>query len=459
MVSQLFSAILEKFVNKSPVTVMAQGLLEQLLNQDKLDEWFDEHCGTQYTRDLMFSSVVDILLSVVCQVKSSVHVAYQKSDHITVSCASLYNKLNGIGTHTSAALVRHISAETDALIREMGAENPAWIKGYSTKLLDGNCIEASERRLKPLRDINSAALPGKSLVVFDPQTELATDVFPCEDGHAQERSLLDHVLKTVKKKDLWVADRNFCTQDFLFGIHERKAAFIIREHQQLPVEALNTPTFMGETETGKVYEQSVCLKSSTGKKYIARRIIVKLHKATRDGDNEIRILTNLTRTTAKATLIAEIYRKRWGIETAFQRLEAHFHSEINSLGYPKAALFGFCLSLVAFNLYAVIMASLRVAYPDNNISDEVSEYYIADDISTVHEGMMIAVDEDDWSVFRDADLPYMAFLLVHLAEQVDLKKFKKHKRSIKKPKTKQKYDKNKPHVSTLKVISEFKKSP
>ena len=31
---------------------MAQGLLEQLLNKDKLDEWFDDHCGTQYTRDL-----------------------------------------------------------------------------------------------------------------------------------------------------------------------------------------------------------------------------------------------------------------------------------------------------------------------------------------------------------------------------------------------------------------------
>ncbi len=38
-------------------------------------------------------------------------------------------------------------------------------------------------------------LPGKSLVVYDPGVRLPIDVFPCEDGHAQERSLLKTVLK------------------------------------------------------------------------------------------------------------------------------------------------------------------------------------------------------------------------------------------------------------------------
>ena len=38
-------------------------------------------------------------------------------------------------------------------------------------------------------------------------------------------------------------------------------------------------------------------------------------------------------------------------------MEAYFHSEINTLGYPKAALFGFCLALVAYNMLAVIMAA------------------------------------------------------------------------------------------------------
>ena len=51
--------------------------------------------------------------------------------------------------------------------------------------MDGNGIEATEHRLKALRGIASGALPGKSLVIYAPELEMATAVFPCEDGHAQ----------------------------------------------------------------------------------------------------------------------------------------------------------------------------------------------------------------------------------------------------------------------------------
>ena len=79
-------------------------------------------------------------------------------------------------------------------------------------------IEASERRLKALREVQGGALPGKSLVVYEPAQGLVTDVFPCEDGHAQERSLFGAVLETVQADDLWIQDRNFCTCAFLCEI-------------------------------------------------------------------------------------------------------------------------------------------------------------------------------------------------------------------------------------------------
>jgi IS4 transposase len=58
---------------------------------------------------------------------------------------------------------------------------------------------------------------------------------------------------------------------------------------------------------------------------------VSLKKTTRDGEKEIFILTNVPKSVASAKLIAELYRKRWSIETMFQELEAHLHSEINTL--------------------------------------------------------------------------------------------------------------------------------
>ena len=155
------------------------------------------------------------------------------------------------------------------------------------------------------------------------------------------------MLPTVKDRDLWIMDRNFCVRRFVLGIADRDGYFICREHQGLAWEALSAPRYVGQTATGKLYEQWIQIVDDEGKTRKYRRIRVSLNKPTRDGEREIFILTNLPKSAANAKLIAEMYRKRWRIETMFQELEAHLHSEVNTLGYPKAALFGFCVALVA----------------------------------------------------------------------------------------------------------------
>ncbi|MGA7815344.1 MAG: hypothetical protein WCA53_20960, partial [Caballeronia sp.] len=52
---------------------------------------------------------------------------------------------------------------------------------------------------------------------LDPAAMLVIDVVPCEDAHAQGRSLIDQVLPGVEPGDLWIADRNFCTTRLVFG--------------------------------------------------------------------------------------------------------------------------------------------------------------------------------------------------------------------------------------------------
>ncbi len=59
-------------------------------------------------------------------------------------------------------------------------------------------------------------------MVLDPQLGLAIDLFPCEDGHSQERSLFPEVIETIEPRDLFIADRNFCTQGFLFYVELRE---------------------------------------------------------------------------------------------------------------------------------------------------------------------------------------------------------------------------------------------
>ena len=188
---------------------------------------------------------------------------------------SVYNKLKEIEPHTSAALVRYSAHQLAPLITPLGGEREPWLRGYQVTIIDGHGLEASEHRLEVLRGVDAGALPGKSLVVYAPAQGVVCDVFPCADGHAQARSLFSGVLKTVQAGDLWMADRNFCTRDFLCDIDHRGAGFIIRAHRGLPFEILTPLRPLGRVETGKIAEQRVRVVDGQGVAQTFRRLRIK----------------------------------------------------------------------------------------------------------------------------------------------------------------------------------------
>lgn len=433
---------------------MARGLVERILEPERLDAWFEGLDTPQYTRELLFSSVFNLMSEVVCGSQKSVNAAYQAGkEELGTSIVSVYNKLKCLDINTSAALVRYAANEATPIIEQLGGTLPPLLPGYRIKLLDGNCIEASEHRIKELRTLAAGALPGKSLVVLDPALHVPIDVFPCEDGHAQERSLLGGVLKTVEPRDVWVADRNFCVLSFLHGIAQSDGYFIIREHKNLPWEELTDLRPAGKTDTGQLFEQKIQIIDEHGNPLKLRRIVLRLKKATRDGDKEIAILTNLSKGAAHARQIATLYRKRWTIETAFQDLTLHLNSEINTLGYPKAALFAFCVALVAYTIMAILKAALRSVHGAQTIENNFSGYYLADELSGVYLGMMISIPADEWIIFRKLTQPQLIQCLHMLAGNVKLSRFQKHRRGPKKPAPKRISDPKTPHVSTAKLLA------
>lgn len=453
-----FNNIFKRFMKESPISVMARGLIERTFNPEQMDRWFDQHADKQYTRDLLFSTIFEIMNLVVTGSYKSVNAVYKTfKDDIPVSVKSVYNKLNGIEIETSAELVRYAAREAAAVIKELGGEQKPLLPGFRIKMLDGNCIEATDKRIKELRNISGGALPGKSLVVYDPSLRLPIDVFPCEDGHAQERSLLSKVLPSVEKNDIWIGDRNFCVLSFLFGIAQQKGFFIIRQHANLPWKPAGSFVYKGRVETGTVSEQPVIIVDSDGNTMEMRRIRVRLDNVTRDGDRDIFILTNLPQEVAGAGKIGELYRKRWKIETVFQELTAYLNSEINTLGYPPAAIFAFCVALVCYTIFSTIKAALASEHGSETVDEKISGYYLADEIEMTHRGMMIAIDEEEWLVFRTATPGQIAGLLKELARNVKISRYLKHPRGPKKPKNKPKGDPKKPHVSTAKLIGSRKK--
>ena len=88
----LMSKIFDRFVEKTPVSVMARAAMEHAMAPEALDALFVEHADKQYARELLFSSVVDLMAVVVSKVAPSVHAAYQEvAETLPVSITSVYN--------------------------------------------------------------------------------------------------------------------------------------------------------------------------------------------------------------------------------------------------------------------------------------------------------------------------------------------------------------------------------
>ena len=296
------------FIEKSPMTVMARALIINTLSAKTLEEVFERWRDKQYLSEVLFSSLVHSMMMVSCRFFKSpraVYLNHPKAFTATLKC--VYEKLQGIELPVMRGLLQDHASRLIEIYKVLGVTHTSLLPGYTIRILDGNALAGTDHRLKVLRNQSAAALPGKTLVVLDPDLNLVIDVFPCEDGHAQERSLLGQVLRSVKAGELWIEDRNFCTLGFLIGIANKQAFFLVRQHKSMPYKELGHLAYAGEVETGDVFEQEVQIELD-GEVKTMRRILLKLKEPTRDGEMEVSLLCNVARVDAKT--LANLYLKK-----------------------------------------------------------------------------------------------------------------------------------------------------
>lgn len=448
----VFDDVFQRFIESRPISVMHRAVLENVFAAGKLDAVFRTAAVNQYERELLFSTTVDVMGLVVARIAPSVRNAYfQKIDDVSVSIRSLYDKLAHVEVSTSRALLRHTADQVSELIDCVKGNKRSLLPGYRVLTLDGCHPAGTEHRLGVLRGTAAGALPGLSLVLLDVQKMLVTDAVFCEDGHAQERSLLDEIVPSIAKRDVVIDDRNFCTRKFLADIARRKAYFITRQHARMPWISEGKRRYVGRCGTGRLYEQTGSITDpETGRRLAVRRITVQLKTATRDGDHEIHLLTNLPKK-VRGVKVAELYRGRWTIEQVFNELTTHLCCEPNTLGYPKAALFAFCVALCCYNLLAAVKGALRGVHGENVVDHKTSNYFLANEISRAYDGMMVALPPETWQDFQNIPVAQLAKHLCGWAKQTDLTKYPKHPRGPKKPRVHRPNAKFQ-HVSTTRLL-------
>jgi hypothetical protein len=304
-------------------------------------------------------------------------------------------------------------------------------------------------------------MPGQALVLYAPEQDLVVDLVAGEDAHAQELRYAPALVAAARPGELWIADRNFPTRGLLAALHARGAAVLMREHGRYPVPtAAGERQGVGRSETGMVYEQPVdCPAPAAGPRPLRlRRIEVELDTPLASGETVLRLLTTLPETVPSPE-IAELYRRRWTIEGLFQRLQGVLHSELPTLGTPRAALLAFGVAAVAYNVQAVVRRAVeghaaRVAEATRAPAVPISAYYVAQAVRDYVHGLLIAVPEAAWARYDAQGPAELAASLRQLAAHVRLEAYRKHPRGASGPRRERGHAARGElqHVSTARVL-------
>ena len=437
---------------------MARMALDRALPAQWIDEVFDEHRQRQYPRELLFSTVVELMSLVTLGLRPSLHAAAREMENLPVSLAALYDKVN----RTEPAVLRALVQGSAQRLAPVGdcLEQRSSLPGWQLRVFDGNHLPASEKRLQALRGFRGAALPGHTLVVYDPDSALVCDIVSCEDAYQSERDGAQALIERAQAQQAWIGDRHFCTEALLHGLQQRGAGFIVREHTRHPRLAEAGSWSDGRrTDTGQVHEQWIrpaCLQPDNRP---WRRIRIELDTPTESGDSAIVLWSNLPEEIDAAT-IAQLYRKRWRIEGMFHRLESVLHSELKTLGRPRAALLGFAVAVLAYNVLALLKRVIEQAHRPQHPELDVSTFHLTVQIVSNYEGLLVAVPAQHLPSAGE-DPQQLACHLLRLAAHLRPKALATSKRAPKPIKPKGYVDGSiaRSHVSTARVLKARRARP
>jgi hypothetical protein len=426
-------AILDPFAQGAAPAVMTRLALDWMIQRTSLNPLLEEVSERQYDREFLLSHFVEVMADVACGFRSSPRSAFLKRQFNQIaSLSAFYSKLSRMEPVVPAAIVRQTADRARELITAAQGLLPEPIPGYSARILDGNVLAGTDHRIEELRSTRAATLPGKLLAIYEPISGLVRDIILQENAHTQERALLDQV--AIEPGQLWIMDRNFCVRTFLFGILRSEAFFVVRRHKAcLPFEPIEPLRSVGRCDTGEIFEQPIWVDDPDcqGRGYRLRWIVLRLDRPTREGETEIVLITNLP-DEIQACLCCEVYRGRWEIENHFQKLTDLLHCEISTLGYPRAALFAFCMSVLAGNALAVLTGSLRAVHGEEMVA-ELSTHALVNDVAEAYPGMMIAVPPREWMFLESCSASQVADLLTDLADRVPIERMLRSQRGPKKP--------------------------
>lgn len=217
---------------------------------------------------------------------------------------------------------------------------------------DGSTLEALFRKLESLQDAPAGQLAGKMCMVIDLVRHLPVEIWFNEEPQAFDTNFIPNLLGLVNEKTLLILDRGFYDFRFFDDLMTSGAHFITRLKRNARIEVVQRLTY-----TNEVKDLIVRLGSGqNGAPILTVRII-----EVRFGSQWYAYVTSvLDPEILPPYVVADLYRRRWRIEEAFNVVK-----RVLNLAYLwTGSINGIQLQIWATWLFYAVLVDLGDAVAD-----------------------------------------------------------------------------------------------
>lgn len=359
-------------IKRLPLGLCFLHLFKYVMAPPLLDELYERHRGRHYPRVLTLPLLVDLLGDALTEYHGSGNQAFvhaREQRRLPVSRQAAYGKLGRMPLALSCALLSHSYEQLMPLLPHR--HDPTWqpptgLQAMACIVIDGKTIKHLQKRLAVSWGQPGTVLGGKLLVAWDAKSELAVAMSADRDGERNDVPLVADLLPQVRERIdgpiLWIEDRQFCNPVVLKQLVAKPGDhFLVRQTAAYSFHCdRGRGKRRGRDELGRVYwEQWGTLGSakSSYRPYV-RRISVRTGRKT-----VIRVLTDvLDGRVCGAMGFLWGYRRRGGIEHAFQQVTEVFHLDHLIGSTPEASIFQAAFCMTIYNMLQVGRAYTAVTH-------------------------------------------------------------------------------------------------
>ena len=197
-------------------------------------------------------------------------------------------------------------------------------------VVDGSTLEALFCKLKALQDVPPGSLAGKICTVIDLATRLPEQIWFTEAAQAHDTYFADQILAFAPAQTLWIFDRGFFDFTFFEALIAQGVAWITRAKSNTIFTVQHVLL-----QSAAVRDRIVLLggDDQAGVRHPVRLIEVRF------GTTWYRYLTSvLDPASLPASVVADLYRRRWRIEEAFQVVKRLLNLAYLWTGSPNGVL-------------------------------------------------------------------------------------------------------------------------